>query len=282
MYYSTRMKIVALSLIAAGMLFPQNAKAQEQMTPARDLLRRAQTAVSGETRINDVQVSGTVRRIAGSTDETGRAELKSLATGETQADLTFPSGPMHVVRAQGPAGPVGERSGFDGKVSGIPFGDLLVDGAWFSPALVLARAGAGRDGEAVQISSREGAGTRRLHLRFSRQPLTGKAAARLPEAILKLLQEASQFDLYLDSTTLLPVEMAFESHADGNLREGIAIRVLYSDYRAVDGVQVPFRLEKLVNNSLAFDFQLQTTNFNIGLTAASFVVSQEPLRRLPQ
>jgi len=79
-------------------------------------------------------------------------------------------------------------------------------------------------------------------------------------------------DLYLDSTTLLPASLTFQVHPDNNMSVDIFVEVLFSDYRAISGVQVPFRVQKYLNNGLALDLQLETATINSGLSASLFLV----------
>jgi hypothetical protein len=82
----------------------------------------------------------------------------------------------------------------------------------------------------------------------------------------------SQVDIFLDASTLLPAAIAFSLHPDDNALLDIPLEIRFSDYRPVSGAQVPFRIQKYLNNSLILDLQLQSTAFNTGLTAADFSV----------
>jgi hypothetical protein len=80
----------------------------------------------------------------------------------------------------------------------------------------------------------------------------------------------------------LPTELAFNLHPDNNLGENVPIRVKYSDYRPVNGLQVPFHLQKFMNGTLMWDVELESANFNSGLAANSFVVTEKASRRAAQ
>ncbi len=285
MHYSIRTKVLMFSILATGMFLSRNANAQEQKISVGDLLKRAQTAVSRGTTINDVVVSGTVRRIAGSTDETGQGEFKALASGEASIDLVFASGSNREVYARGQRGPVGEWSGMDGKVHAIAYHNLLVDAAWFSPVLLLERASAAAEGKIVMVAEGKNSSGHPLdHLRVaSPSPIAAShAAPGLPKAVVEAVQKAGQFDLYLDSATSLPVEMDFQTHPDINLGQDIPVRVRYSDYRTVNGASFPFHVQKFINNTLYLDLHFDAVSFNNGLAANSFVVTAQPSRSLPQ
>jgi len=104
----------------------------------------------------------------------------------------------------------------------------------------------------------------------------------MPKVVVDTLQAASQFDLYLDPATSLPTEMAFQTHPDNRVSQNIPVRIRYSDYRVVNGVQIPFHVQKFLNNSLYLELQFEAASFNTGLAANTFVVSAETSRSLPQ
>jgi hypothetical protein len=102
-----------------------------------------------------------------------------------------------------------------------------------------------------------------LHLQaFVPQPAT-------PTVSGPLLQHLTEMDIYLNSTTFLPVELQFNIHPDGNASIDIPIAIEYSNYQTVSGISLPFHVQKYMNNNLALDIQIQSTAFNSGLTAAA-------------
>src|SRR6266851_2042610 len=113
----------------------QPAAAQE----APPLLQRALTALAGGAAITDVTLTGAARRVAGSDNESGTVTLKALATGESRADFSFPSGPRSEVRAPSQGAHIGVSSGPDGVRHPILQHNLMTDSSWFFPGLTLAR-----------------------------------------------------------------------------------------------------------------------------------------------
>ena len=76
----------------------------------------------------------------------------------------------------------------------------------------------------------------------------------------------------LDSTTFLPDAITFNIHPDNNALLDIPVEIDFSDYRPVSGTQVPFRIQKFLNNSLFLDFQVQNAAINSGLSASAFAI----------
>jgi hypothetical protein len=84
----------------------------------------------------------------------------------------------------------------------------------------------------------------------------------------------SKMDFFLDPTTFLPAAVTFNIHPDNDAGLDIPIEVRFSDYRAVNGVQVPFHVQKFLNNSLVLDLQFATAVLNTGLAASQFQVGE--------
>jgi hypothetical protein len=120
-----------------------------------------------------------------------------------------------------------------------------------------------------------GQGRDRLHV----ERKASAVPARIPKEAADSLRRASQFDVDLDPASSLPVEMTFATHPDNNVGQEIPVRVVYSDYRSVNGAQIPFHIEKFLNNSLILDIQLETAGINGGIAASTFAVSEAASRR---
>jgi hypothetical protein len=166
--FSRRLLLLSV-MLSVGILFAQSQKPQMPKASVGGLFARALTAISGGTPVHDVVQTGKVRRIAGSTDETGEAELKAMVSGEVRIDLSFPSGPSSEVYARGQRGPVGEWSGADRMLHAMASHNLLVDAAWFCPVLVLERAAA--QSKIVTVAGTKNSGVHPLdHLQVASPP----------------------------------------------------------------------------------------------------------------
>jgi hypothetical protein len=235
-------------------------------TQATVLLQRAFAALTGSQSLSDVTLSGTARRIAGSDDETGTAVFKAVVSCAARTDLSFSSGPRSEVRDLSAVIPAGAWSGPDGISHTIPFHNLLSEPTWFFPAFAIAR----RLSASGYVATYVGQETRNSqtveHISVSQTSLFQAA----PDGIS--FERLTQVDLFLDSTTMLPASMSFNIHPDNNLLIDIPIEVRFSEYRLVSGAQVPFHVQKLLNNGLILDLRFQTATLNTGLSAADFQV----------
>jgi len=232
--------------------------------PASSLVRQAVGALAATTSIADVTLTGTARRLAGSDDETGTVILGALATGEARADFTFPSGPRSEVYANSDKGPVGSWSGPDGLLKPIPLYNVLVDSAWFSPALMLGKLGGSPDAVVSDAGAETHNGLAVEHLRASRQ------FPKSPSQISALMQRHSQMEVYLDASTSLPTAISFNTHPDKDAFSDIPVEIQFSDYRLVNGVQTPFHVQKYFNRNLILDLQFERADLNTGLSPSSF------------
>jgi hypothetical protein len=76
------------------------------------------------------------------------------------------------------------------------------------------------------------------------------------------IEKLSEFRLSLDPKTLLPDKLEFTAHPDDDANVDIPIVIRYADYRTVNGVAVPFRIEKTMNGALVLE--LMVTSATIG------------------
>ncbi len=94
------------------------------------VLQKALAALAPTTRITDVTLSGTARRIAGSDDESGTVVLKALVGTGTRLDLSLPSGPRTEVRNTSSPEIAGYWSGPDGASHPVAYHNLLTAPGW--------------------------------------------------------------------------------------------------------------------------------------------------------
>jgi hypothetical protein len=252
-------------LLSLSILLPSAAQQTASTSPQpAQLLRSALAALTPTTAASDVTLSGTAHYIAGSDDETGTATLKATATGASRIDLNLSSGPRIEVNDSASQLPTGKWSGTDGVSHDIAFHNLLTEPAWFFPTFLVLRglSSSGRVVTYVGHETRDGEAVE--HLTIS-QPSTIPAPAGAPD-----LTHLTQIDLYLDSSTLLPAAMTFNTHPDDNALLDIPIEVRFSDYRSVSGAQVPFHVQRYVNNTLTLDLQFESAVLNSGLPSTTF------------
>ncbi len=298
-----------ISLVSIFCLVSISASAQQATSSAAEpttsdpqavaLIQRSLTALTGGVPVTDVTLTGTAQRIAGSDDEFGTATLKATALGDSRVDLVLQSGNHSEIRNHSaiplpsslPANlppalaqlapatqPTGAWSGPDAVLHGIASQNCMTDATWFFPALTLARVASSQNYLLSYVGSETlPSGEAVVHVSASELPTqavtSGTNVPVLPGASLApFLQHLSQMDFYFDPTTSLPVALAFNIHPDGNALLDIPTQVDFWGYQAVNGVLVPFHVQKLVNSSLVLDLQFTGATLNSGLAAASFQI----------
>jgi hypothetical protein len=257
-------RVSVCSILCFCFLVPAAAQQSASSSPqAAQLLRQALTAIGASTPLTDVTLSGSAHYIAGGDDETGTATVKAMA-GASRIDLNLSSGPRsEVVNAS--ASPAGTWSGPDGVAHAMVFHNLLTDPAWFFPAFPISH-GLSVGYMATYVGHEDHDGQAVEHL------TTAQTFTIRPFAGAPTIAHLSQMDFFIDSTTLLPTAVTFNIHPDDDASLDIPIEVRFSDYRVVNGVQVPFHVQKFLNNGLILDLQFTTAVLNTGLSASQFGV----------
>jgi hypothetical protein len=235
-------------------------------TQATTLLTQSLTALVGQATPTDVTLSGTARRIAGSDDESGTSVLKALVTGEARMDLSFASGPRSEVVAISNNCLAGNWSGPDSVAHPSSNHNLMTDSSWFFPAFTVGRMVSTGKYVLAYVGHETQNGQAVEHL-TAYQPST----VPLPAGVATF-SHLTQMDLFLDSSTLLPAALEFNIHPDNNAGLDIPVRILFTDYRHLNGAQIPFHVQKFINNSLTLDLQFTSAVLNSGLSANSFTV----------
>lgn len=252
-------------VLATSFSIPTDARTTTS-SQAVQYLQQALVALSGNTPTSDVTLTGTAHYIAGSDDETGTATLKAII-GASRIDLNLSSGTRSEIQNASAATPAGIWSGPDGVSHAIIFHNLLTEPAWFFPTFPIAHGVSSSGGYLASYIGHE------THNEQAVEHVTIAQSPALPfPAGASTIAHLSQMDFFLDSTTFLPTAITFNIHPDNNALLDIPIEVRFSDYRVVSGVQVPFHVQKFLNNGLILDLQLQAATLNTGLTAAVFAV----------
>lgn len=249
--------------VSAQQLSPQAPQSDPQ---AATLAAGSGARLTGGNAISDVSLTATVHHIAGSLNETGTATLKALGTSQSRLDLVLPSGTLSEVRNSSTGIPACEWIGPDGAVHATAQHNCWTDPGWFFPALSSLTQGSNANVVFSYVGQETRGGASVQHLR-SYLYLAGAKPIAISE-----VQRLSAIDFYLDSTTLLPVAIDFKAHPDNDEIAEIAVEIVLSDYRAINGVLVPFHIQKFINNGLVFDISVTSVSLNSGLSASVFAI----------
>jgi len=292
------MRIPLAAVLLFFSLIPASVSSQQSTSPpaaaplvsdpqAVSLLQRSLAVQVGVLEVTDVTLSGAAQRIAGSDDEAGTATLKATMLGDSLVDLSFQSGNRSEIRnhsalplpsnlppgvpvpAEPVAQPAGAWSGPDGIMYGMATHNVMTDAAWFFPVATLTRVLSSQGYVLSYLGPETHDGQSVVHVQIT-EPLP--AADNAPEQIATLTQHLTQMDVYFDPATLLPAALDFSIHPDNDAVIDLATEVRFSEYRAVSGVEVPFHVQKYVNNGLVLDLQFASAALNSGVPVTAFQI----------
>ena len=249
--------LLSISNSSAGI--PQSSPPTTSSPQAASLLTQSVKALTGAGALSDATLTGTAEWIAGSDDETGTAVYKAVS-GAHRLDLTFRNGTRSEIVSTSNGVPAGIWIGLDGTSHPISNHNLMLDTGWF-PSFTLGNLISSSNTVLLYVGPESKNGTPVIHVSGS------KVFPNLSSNSASIRQHLTQVDIYLDSTTGLPVSYVFNLHPDNNALQDIRVEIQYSNYQTVRGMQVPLHIQKFVNGSLALDFQVQTVSLNTGITA---------------
>jgi hypothetical protein len=99
-----------------------------------------------------------------------------------------------------------------------------------------------------------------------------KTSTGVPGVTNDFLENASSFVISVSTANSLPLKIEFVMISASNPNSVLPAYCAFSDYRTVGAVQVPFHVEKYANGQKQFAIQLNSVQFNTGLTDADFDV----------
>ena len=255
------MRIITCALLFFSLSCSLNAQtkpsAKQPDAQAQSLVQRATTAQLGNSAIQDVQLTGSVV-LHGGTDSRGSITLAADTSGRSRVVLNLDSGTRAEYSSGHSENPACTWTDSNGKTRETSLHNCRTNGVWFLPTFPLSAAQA----EGVVAFSYSGSeakdGVATEHL------VSSKTVAKSNPTTTALIESLSRDDLYFDSETLLPTSLKFFIHPDDDAKTDIPVEVKFSDYRDVNGVKIPFHIEKFVNGSSFLEINIDSAAFNTG------------------
>jgi hypothetical protein len=232
------------------------AQGATQATPPA-IVGLAATAFSGGRVIHTAQLIGNATWYAGGSTDSGSVTLTGASAGSSKMQLSLSSLGQKSESQSG----VGESAscsweGNDG-VSHV-VGNCWRSVLWFLPLFSLQPSLMPSNLQIVDL----GIGTVGSSTATYRHVKSQFIEAGAPDAVSAEFTAQSAADLGLDSRTHLPATLVYSQHPDHGPPLSIQFEIQYSDYRSVDGVQIPFHIQRLVNGSLQLDIVVQSAQIN--------------------
>jgi len=212
--------------------------------------------------VASVQMSGTANWTYGSDQQTGTVTLQANANGQSRMTLQLTSGSR--VETQNPYSDSQRQctwSGADAVVHNSAVHHCWVDAVWFLPEITM-QTGAGASDDVPSVAQSANPGQIRIH---RERHLVDVDSTQTAQFIAHL----SAVDLDIDSSTGLPVMLAFATHPDNDAGIDMVVEVRYSAYSTFSGVTIPTRIQKFINHSLVLDLQISNVQVQLAAAAAS-------------
>jgi|SRR5581483_3858228 len=241
--------------------------AQVQSTPVSDpkalaLAFQSLTAITGGASIGDVTLMANVTSMAGSDLQTGTATLRAKGFLEGRIDLNLSGGQRSEVRNNSGGLLRGAWSGTSAIAHSVALHNCLTDGSWFFVPLSSLSAALSNSNVILSYLGPVSSGGRTFeHLQ-----------SYLYVAGLPVVAQLSTMDFYLDSTTLLPIVVSFNIHPDNDFGTNIPVEIDFSQYQAINGVQVPRHIQRFVQGTVVLDLGITSAAFNSGLSDTLFSI----------
>jgi hypothetical protein len=264
------MRLKRLAILPCVFLFSFSIHAQQTATTvvqnptAVALATNSLAVLTGSAQISDVTLTGTATRTAGSDIESGNVTLKVLGTSDSRIDLVVSSGTRSEIRTAPSGVPQGLWLAPGGSFNSMAMDNCFTDAAWFFPALTVLSQTSNPNLSISYVGQETKNGISVQHLQFAFN--SGVQVPGFGDPLATL----SSTDVYLDLSSLLPVAFAFNTHPDNDALVNIPVEVDFSNYRTVNGVQIPFHIQKYLNGSLFLDMTIQSATLNSGLTVSAF------------
>lgn len=243
-----------------------------QSAPLRDaralsVLQQSLATLGGRIP-SDSTATGTVEIVEGSLHTKGTIRILTRGTDQTaefiQTDESVRSAVYSRLRADIVHRPLGSVDQASSRLIGaeealsnqsILFSFLPVGIAVATPDYAI---------EYVALESLAGVSTH--HIRLSN---TFSAQRSLQD-----LAESTVRDVWIEAATGLPRKIAYEIREAGGDAPRIPLELTYSDYRNIDGILYPFRIEKSLNGTPWAAVTIAQVLFATGLADADFPIRQ--------
>jgi hypothetical protein len=231
---------------------------------ALSLAQKSIAALTGGTPITDVTISANVTSILGSDNETGTGTIRAKGNTESRVDLSLTTGIRSEVRDTANGVPAGAWSTNGNASTAMAQHNAWIDAAWFFPPLSSLSQTANPQFVFVYVGQEQHDGLPVQHIRSYQVPVSAVTNS--------LITSLSAMDFYLDPNSYLPLAIGFNQHADKNIGVTVPVEIRFANYQAVNGIQVPFHFQQLLNGSLILDATVTSAAFNTGLLDSTFTL----------
>lgn len=227
---------------------------------AVSLAQQSNIALTGSVPVGDVSLSATVISLLDNRD-TGSGTLAAKGWGQSRVDLTLGSGVQSEVRNISNGVPFGSWAKNGSPSVRCAQHNSWTDAGWFFPGLSSLTQTNNPNFVFKYVGQEQHGGVNAQHIQVFQSPASSPDIRRL-----------SRMDFYLDSVSLLPLAISFNTHADLDMNVDIPTEVRFANYQAVNGIQVPFHMQRMLNGELILDVTITSVSLNTGLLDGLFTL----------
>jgi hypothetical protein len=244
-------------LIALLLIDILPAQSQTTQSNASSILGQVTNAFSAGKPVTNVQLTGSANWYAGSFEDSGTVTLTASSTGAASMQLSLAKkGSWTESQSAFGMGVTCQWAGNNGAAHQGDSMNCLRPITWFLPQLSLQPASLPANiGVADLGTGAVGTGTYR-HLQSQ------AVLAQMPASLLSRSVEASTTDIGLDPGTWLPSVLRYQVHPDDGAQVNIPIEIRYSDYRKVNGAEIPFLIQRYINGSLQLEIHITSAQIS--------------------
>jgi hypothetical protein len=256
-----------MNLIAAfalfGILFQNpvsgTVAATSRDTQAVTLFQKAIVALA-PTQPSDVTAVGNTTIVEGSETTNGTIKIRTRGAVETKVDFQSASKNWSIVFANGEANRLE-----DSKTTELPLELVASTQSLHFPLPYLSGILANSDYSLAFIGQETVENTACNHVRVFNTFVSQPA--------LQFLSSFTTADVWLDTSTGLPVKIGMTRRYGGGSAPRIPISTVYTNYQTVSGVRFPMTIKEYITETLWATTSIQSVNFNTGLSDSDFPVS---------
>jgi len=259
---------VVFSLVS---ILPVSLSAQQGIqtppAPARDqqavaILAQSLIASGGLPAIAailDFKATGNITYFWAGEEVTGTATIKGRGTDQFRIDSALSNGNYSLVVSKGS----GELKDIRGRTTPIAFANAVNKGNLIFPlAEVTARFNDTTVGITyVGLTTVEGHPLHQIRTRRILMPDTGQG---------QLINKLTTRDFFIDPQTFQVVATLDMGHPDDKAGIDFPHEMLFSDYRTINGILVPFSITERIAGQTTWTIQLSQISFNAGLGDTDF------------
>lgn len=250
---------LCISLVAQPSTVATAQEATAQGVNAGSLLGQLSMVFSGVKLVQRVELSGNATWYAGSLEDSGTVTLTASTDGSSQMQILLAtSGPRSETQVGAGSSANCQWAGADGVAHNVSSSNCWKPAMWFLPAFSLQPSLLPNYLGVIDLGTGTVGSCTNVYRHLQSQLVFGG----LPNTMTADIMRQSTADLGLDPVTLLPAVLAYSVRPDNSAPASIAVEVRYLDYRAVNGVQIPFHIQRYVNGSLQLDILVNSALVN--------------------